>query len=215
MELSASMMCAKYDCLRDEVKELDAAGVDSFHIDIMDGRFVSNFGMGLQDIQCIRRHTEKPLEAHMMVCDVEPYLEILSKTGVNRIYIHPESCYHPFSTLWKIREMNIQPGIVVDPGTSVETIKELLNVVDKVIVMAVNPGRAGQAYLPYIEEKVDRLIELKDKYNFSILWDGACVKERIVQFEPKGVDAFVLGTGLLFGHKETYAESIKKIRNFV
>ena len=95
MELSASMMCADFGCLADEVKALDNADIDRYHIDIMDGMFVPNLGMGLQDIVCIRRLTSKPIEAHLMMCKVNNYLEILSKTGVNTIFFHPEADYHP------------------------------------------------------------------------------------------------------------------------
>ena len=145
MKLSASMMCAKMDALGEEVEKLDRAGIDSFHIDIMDGQFVPNLGMGLQDIQCIRRHTQKPMEVHLMVCNNEPYLDIMKKCGVNTVYIHPEGDYHPFTTIQKIRALGMEPGIVIDPGTSVESVLELFNTVYRVIVMAVPPGKAGSA----------------------------------------------------------------------
>ena len=161
MELSASMMCAKFDNLREEIRLLNEAGIDSYHIDIMDGMFVPNLGMGLQDIECISRNTMKALEAHLMVRNIEPYLQILHKCRVNTAYIHPEADYHPFSTLQKMKTLGIEPGLAIDPGTSVESIRELLNVVKKVLIMAVNPGGAGHAYLPYIEEKVQQLIDLK------------------------------------------------------
>lgn len=212
MKLSASMMCAKFDNLQQEVRLLNDAGIDSFHIDIMDGMFVPNLGMGLQDIECISRNTDRSLEAHLMVCNIEPYLQILHKCKVKTIYIHPEADYHPFSTLQKIEELNMEPGLAVDPGTSVDSIKELLNVVNKVLIMAVNPGGAGRAFLPYIEEKVQQLIDLKEKYGFQLLWDGACTEERIRKFAPMGVDGFILGTGLLFGHRESYTELIERAR---
>lgn len=212
MELSASMMCAKFDNLREEVKLLNEAGIDSFHIDIMDGMFVPNLGMGLQDIECISRNTDKPIEVHLMVCNIEPYLKILHKCNVSTIYIHPEADYHPFATLQKIKDLNMEPGLVIDPGTSVESIRELLNVVNKVLIMAVNPGGAGHAFLPYIEEKIQQLISLKGKYDFELYWDGACTEERIREFAPIGVDGFILGTGLLFGHKESYMELLTSVR---
>lgn len=213
MELSASMMCARFDNLSREVSLLNEAGIDSFHIDIMDGMFVPNLGMGLQDIECISKNTDKSIEAHLMVCNIEPYLGILHKCRIHTIYIHPEADYHPFSTLQKIKSLDIEPGLVVDPGTSVESIKELLNVVNKVLIMAVNPGGAGHAFLPYIEEKVCQLISLKEKYDYQLFWDGACTEEKIRKFAPMGVDGFILGTGLLFGHKESYMELIKKVRD--
>lgn len=213
MELSASMMCARFDNLKEETCLLNDAGIDSFHIDIMDGMFVSNLSMGIQDIECIRRNTDKPMEAHLMVRNIEPYLRILHKCGVNTIYIHPEADYHPFATLQKIKTLGMTPGLVIDPGTSVEYVRELLNAVNKVLIMAVNPGGAGRAFLPYIKEKVQQLIELKGKYGFQLVWDGACSENRIREYGPLGVDGFVLGTALLFGHEESYGQLIKKVRN--
>ncbi len=214
MRLSASMMCAKMDTLGVEVEELDQAGIDSFHIDIMDGQFVPNLGMGLQDIQCIRRHTQKPMEVHLMVCNNEPYLDIMKKCGVNTVYIHPEGDYHPFTTIQKIRALGMEPGIVIDPGTSVESVMELFNTVHRVIVMAVPPGKAGQGYLPYVGKKVEKLLRLREEYKFEILWDGACTEEKVIQFVPRGVDAFVLGTALLFNQPRTYDESIAMVRRY-
>lgn len=214
MILSASMMCAKMDALGEEVESLDKAGIDSFHIDIMDGQFVPNLGMGLQDIQCIRRHTQKPLEVHLMVCNNEPYLGIMKKCGVNTVYIHPEGDYHPFTTIQKIISLGMTPGLVVDPGTAVESVMELFHTVEKVIVMAVPPGKAGQGYLPYVGKKVEKLISLKKEYGFRILWDGACTEEKVLRFAPAGVDEFVLGTALLFNKKESYEELIGNVRKF-
>lgn len=200
MEFSASMMCADFGCLRDEVKALDEAGIDKYHIDIMDGMFVQNLGMGLQDIKCIRSLTSKPIEAHLMVCKVNSYLEILSNTGVNTIYIHPEADYHPFTTLQRIIDLGMTPGIVIDPGTSVEMVRELFNVSKNVLVMAVTPGFAGQSYLPYVAEKIRSLIALKSRYGLKIFWDGSCTLDKIAEFAPMGVDGFVLGTNILFKH---------------
>ena len=214
MELSASMMCARFENLQQEVQLLDQGGIDSFHLDIMDGVFVSNFGMGLQDVQCIRCLTQKPLEAHLMVHRPEPYLRLLDKTLVDTVYIYPERDLNPFAALIKIKESGMRAGITVDPSTSVETIYELLNIVDKVVVLTVNPGHAGQTFLPYVDEKILRLLQLKPKFCFDLMLDGACTQERICTYAPLGVDGFVLGTSLLFGHTESYAEQIAAARSF-
>lgn len=213
MVFSASMMCARYENLQKEVELLDAAGIDSYHIDIMDGMFVPNLGMGRQDIECIRRLTRKPIEVHLMVKNVRAYLDVLSKIKVNRIFIHPEADFHPFSTLQMIVEMGIEPGIVVDPGTSVETVRELFNVAKYVLVMAVTPGFAGQSFLPYVAEKIKQLEVLKEKYDMSLIWDGCCKWDKIEKYSKEGIDGFVLGTNVLFGHEESYEELIKQARN--
>ena len=117
------------------------------------------------------------------------------------VYIHPEAEYHPSTTLQKVIDAGMVPGIAINPGTSVATVFEMLQIVKKVLVMSVNPGKAGQMYLPYIGEKVDALLGYQEKMDFSVYWDGACGAEKIKQFAPKGVHGFILGTTLLFGKK--------------
>ena len=212
VKFSASMMCARYENLQREVELLDAAGIDSYHIDLMDGMFVPNLGMGLQDIQCIKRLTDKPVEIHLMVKNIHAYLDVLRKLNVNKIYIHPEADLHPFTTLQMIVEMGVEPGIVVDPGTSVETVRELLNVAKSVLVMAVTPGFAGQSFLPYVAEKIKLLNTIKDRYRVKLYWDGCCKWDKIEKYSKEGIDGFVLGTNVLFGHNETYADLICRAR---
>jgi ribulose-phosphate 3-epimerase len=106
----------------------------------------------------------------------------------------------------------MKPGIAINPGTSIETVIEMLRIVDKVLVMSVNPGNAGQMYLPYVGQKVERLIRLKECMGFELIWDGACGADKILTFAPKGVDGFVLGTTLLFGKGRPYNEILKDIR---
>ena len=105
------------------------------------------------------------------------------------------------------------PGIAINPGTSVETVFERLRIVDKVLVMSVNPGNAGQMYLPYVGHKIDRLLALKEEMGFSLYWDGACGADRIQEFAPKGMNGFVLGSTLLFGKGRPYGEILRDIRN--
>ncbi|MBE5918501.1 MAG: ribulose-phosphate 3-epimerase [Pseudobutyrivibrio ruminis] len=213
-ELTASMMCANYGHLAREVTELENAGIDSFHIDIMDGRFVANFAMSLNDLSYIAKTTNKPLDVHLMVehpnNTVELFIRNLRKGDT--IYIHPEAEYHPSATLLKIINAGMVPGIAINPGTSIETIMEMLRIVDKVLVMSVNPGDAGQMYLPYVGQKIDRLLKLKDEMEFKIYWDGACSREKVLEYAPKDVDGFVLGTTLLFGKDRPYKDIINDIR---
>ena len=215
-ELTASMMCANYGNLEKEVNDLENGGIDSFHIDIMDGRYVPNFAMSLNDMRYIATATKKPLDVHLMIehpnNNIHIFLEKLRKGDT--VYIHPEAEYHPSTTLQKIINAGMIPGIAINPGTSVETVFEMLRIVKKVLVMSVNPGNAGQMYLPYVGKKIDRLLLLKEEMHFRAYWDGACSADKILAFAPKGMDGFVLGTTMLFGKNRPYGETIKEIRGY-
>lgn len=213
-ELMASMMCANYGNLEKEVRDLEQAGIDSFHIDIMDGRYVPNFAMSLNDMAYIRSATELPLDVHLMIehpnNNIHLFIEKL-RPG-DTIYIHPEAEYHPSTTLQKIINAGLTPGIAINPGTSVENVFEMLRIVKKVLVMAVNPGNAGQMFMPYVGKKITKLLALKDEMDFEIYWDGACGEDKIRTFAPRGIKGFVLGTTLLFGKEDSYSDAIKKLR---
>lgn len=213
LTLCPSMMCAKYNNLEKEIKKLQDAGADIFHLDVMDGQFVPNFGMGLQDIKYICKTSSIKTEVHLMIENPIRYIKLFAECGVDIIYIHPESEYHPITTLQKIHELGLESGIVLNPGTSVESILELLNVVKRVLVMGVNPGDAGQMYLPYVENKIDKLLSLQKHYDFSIGMDGACNEGLIKRLYSKGVENFVLGTAALFHGNMDYSAYINKIKN--
>ena len=213
-KLTASMMCADYGHLKKEIRNLEDAGIDSFHIDIMDGRYVNNFAMSLYDMAYIASATELPLDVHLMIehprNNIELFLNKLRPGDI--VYIHPEAEYHPSATIQKIIDAGMHPGIAINPGTSVESVKELLRIVEYVLVMAVNPGNASQMFLPFVGEKIEKLIKLREKMGFKLYWDGACGPDKIQKYAPKGVDGFVLGTTVLFGQKQNYKEIISSVR---
>lgn len=213
-ELNASMMCADFGNLEKEVRDLEQGGIDSFHIDIMDGRYVPNFAMSLNDMKYIASITDKPLDVHLMIEHPSNHIGLFltNLRAGDTVYIHPEAEYHPSTTLQKVIDAGMIPGIAINPGTSVESVFEMLRIVKKVLVMSVNPGNAGQMYLPYVGKKVTKLLALKDEMDFEICWDGACSADKILSYAPKGVDGFVLGTTLLFGKDKSYDEILKDIR---
>lgn len=214
IELNASMMCADFGNLEKEVRALGAAGIDSFHIDVMDGRYVPNFAMSLNDMAYIARVADKPLDVHLMIEHPNTHIDLFlaALRPGDTVYIHPEAEYHPSTTLQKIIDAHMIPGIAINPGTSVETVIEMLQIVKKVLVMSVNPGNAGQMYLPYVSKKYDKILPLQDEMGFSVYWDGACSADKIKEFAPKGVKGFVLGTTLLFGKNRPYKDIIDDIR---
>lgn len=209
---SLSMMCAQFRNLAEEVRLLEEAGADRFHLDVMDGRFVPNFAMGLGDIRCVADNAHVTTELHLMIERPSDYISLFAATGVDIIYIHPESDYHPTTALQKIIEMGKTPGIVLNPGTSMESVIELLNIVKKVIIMGVNPGHAGQLYLPYVDKKIEKFLEVKEEYGLELMIDGACSVEKICKWDSIGIDGYVLGTSAFFGKSGTYQERITNLR---
>lgn len=213
-ELTASMMCADYGNLEREVKNLAEGGIDSFHIDIMDGRYVPNFAMSLNDMRYIASVSPKPLDVHLMIEHPNNRIDLFLNNlrQGDTVYIHPEAEYHPSTTLQSIINAGMVPGIAINPGTSVETVMEMLRIVKKVLVMSVNPGNAGQMFLPYVGKKITRLLSIKEDMDFEIYWDGACTADKILEYAPKGVNGFVLGTSLLFDRGRPYGEILRDIR---
>ena len=199
--LLPSMMCADFGSLSTEISNLEEAGVTGYHIDIMDGQFV-------------RKSTKKPIDVHLMVNNPNNHINLFANIGVDIIYIHPEADMHPARTLQKIKQKNIKAGIALNPGTSIESIKPLLNIVDYVMIMTVNPGFAGQKYLNYVDYKIDELVEMsfKSRFNYDVLVDGAISPERIDNLSTKGVKGFVLGTSSLFGKNKDYATLINNLK---
>jgi len=200
--------------LEEDIRQFWNSGVRWFHIDIMDGRYVPNFAMSLNDMRYIRSATDKPLDVHLMIEHPNTHISLFlnSLKEGDTVYIHPEAEYHPSTTLQKIIDAGLVPGIAINPGTSIETVMEMLQIVDKVLVMSVNPGNAGQMYLPYVGKKIERLLKIREEMNFEVYWDGACGADKISTFAPMGVRGFVLGTTLLFGKGRPYTDILKEIR---
>ncbi|MCI5773700.1 MAG: ribulose-phosphate 3-epimerase [Erysipelotrichaceae bacterium] len=208
----ASMMCANFGNLKEEIIELEQAGVDGFHLDVMDGQFVPNFGLGLQDIEYICENANVICDVHLMCEKPGQYIRKFAELGANIIYVHYESDQNIVRTLQDIKNNDVSPGIAINPGTSVYSIEPILNIVDYVLVMTVNPGFSGQNYIDFVEEKIRQLVLLKNKYHFEIVIDGACSRQVITKLGKIGADSFVLGTSSLFKQNKKYSEIMKSLK---
>lgn len=212
MLLCPSMMCADYASLRSSVQALDEAGADVFHCDVMDGSFVPNFAMGLEDVRAVRAATRKPVDVHLMVERPSYTVDLFIEAGADIVYIHPESERSVAKTLTHIRERGAKAGLALNPDTSLATVEEMLNVADYVMVMTVNPGFAGQRFIEFTADKVRRLATMKERFGFSLVVDGACSPARVRELSAAGADGFVLGTSALFGKGLDYAICLQNLR---
>lgn len=211
--LCPSMMCADFSNLEKEVKSLEAANIDIFHIDIMDGGYVPNFGMGLQDLEFISNTTTKLVDVHLMINNPSKYINMFIDKGADIVYFHPETDINPVSTLIKIKELGAVPGIAISPAISINSVVELLPYCENIMVMTVNPGFAGQKFLEPTLNKIKELFELKEKgFIFKIFVDGAISEEKIKSLSQIGVEGFVLGTSALFNKDESYQNIIEKLK---
>lgn len=211
--LCPSMMCADFSNLENEVKSLDQAGIDIFHMDFMDGSFVPNFGMGLQDFELVRNKTNRLVDVHLMIQNPGNYVSKFADLGADIIYIHPEADQQPARTLSEISLKGKKAGIAINPGTSISSIEELLPLVEYVMVMTVNPGFAGQKYLDYVNRKIEKLVKISKEENFKVMVDGAISPQKIDELSKMGVEGFVLGTSSLFGKNKEYNEIVQELRD--
>lgn len=210
--LCPSILNLKAEYMREEIIELDQAGVDIFHLDLMDGCFVPNFGMSFADIDLVRSATNKRIDCHMMVQNPIRYVEVVAEHGCDIIYIHPEADPMPTATLAKIKALGKQAGIVINPGTALETVRELYPLIDYFMIMAVNPGFCAQPYLDFVEPKIERLVSERDQWGFHIVIDGGVNPTVLKRLYKKGVEGFVLGNLILFQQNRPYDAIVNDIR---
>lgn len=157
IRIAPSILSADFARLGDQVREIEAAGADWVHVDVMDGHFVPNLTLGSAVTAAIGRHTALPIDAHLMVTNPDDFLDDFARAGVTSLTVHVEVCTHLNRTVQRIRELGMRPGVAMNPATPVEAVAEILSWVDLVLVMSVNPGFGGQKFIRGSEEKVARI----------------------------------------------------------
>ena len=199
--LSASVMCADLLNMEEAVRELERAGIDYLHVDIMDGDFVPNITLGFDLINALKKKTDIPLDVHMMVNEPSKFIDMMNLGENDILCVHYESEMHIARTLEKIKAKGVKAGLAINPGTPVENYRYLTELIDMALVMTVNPGFAGQKIVPFAARKVRDTRELLDSLggkDILIEVDGNISPENGVKMSKAGADIFVLGTSALF-----------------
>jgi ribulose-phosphate 3-epimerase len=216
--IAPSILAADWSQLGHEVKALEKAGADWIHVDVMDGHFVPPITVGAQAVQALRPLTTLPIDVHLMITPVDGQIEAFVKAGANILTVHPEAGPHLHRTLQTIRSFGVRAGVALNPSTPVETILSILPAVDLILVMSVNPGYGGQAFIPYTLEKVRILRNIIEAQNLPILLeiDGGINAETAPLAIEAGVDVLVAGTAI-FGKSDkslepAYESAISEIR---
>jgi ribulose-phosphate 3-epimerase len=212
--VAPSILSADFAKLGEEVRAVDQAGADWIHVDVMDGHFVPNISIGPGVVKAIRPHTQKPLDVHLMIAPCDPYLEAFAKAGADHIIVHVEAGPHVHRSLQAIRALGKKAGVTLNPGTPVETIEPVIDVVDLILVMSVNPGFGGQAFIPFATEKVARLRALAGSRPIDIEVDGGITPENAPLVASAGANALVAGSAVFKGGKaDAYRANIAAIRH--
>ncbi|MBM7705365.1 ribulose-phosphate 3-epimerase [Chryseomicrobium aureum] len=198
VKVAPSILAADFANLQSEVQLVDQAGADWIHIDVMDGHFVPNITMGTLVVDAIRPHTKLPLDVHLMIENPDQYIESFVKAGADIITVHVEACRHLHRTLQHIKSQGIQCGVVLNPHTPISTIEHVLEEVDVVLFMTVNPGFGGQSFIPSVLKKVKQLADLKQQhgYTFEIEIDGGVNKETVKECVAAGATVVVAGSAI-------------------
>ena len=212
--ISASILSANFSNLGDQIHQLERAGADWVHVDVMDGHFVPNITMGPFIVEAVRKITPLPLDVHLMIEKPERYLEDFARAGATGLSVQVETCPHLHRTLEQIHDLGCRAGVVLNPGTPACLITPVLHMADLVLVMSVNPGFSGQSFLPEVLPKATEVHQALQKINSKAVveMDGGITPANAKAVQKAGVQVFVVATAI-FKHPQGIAAGVKALRD--